>query len=742
MKRFFSLLMMTCFAFLHAFTPPANPAPPPFIAGLLPVVLVNNSLLPDSQINVVFIGRDPAIPANQVFVNFDTSGIGSLVVATPGDNASNYSQPLSQFPATTDGRVVYIPQLDSGLVFFSVNTPLNMPVNPPHEIVEPSFTNPADPNYNTNFDIFELTYVPTGVNIVADATAVSFFSIPLYGYISTPSPNSSANTGLYQPRNFIFSYAANLFENAPESNQWNNLILKNGLNSLRILSPGKAMTAATPLFDPNYLDNVAAYGYSYISDIWTSPTSYYRLHLLQLTIPDGSFETYTGIINLDNTITFTSTPSGYQVVFAAPTITPFTTTEKIFSGISLVTSDNSPGAADGVQVSKLFQEAIIAGLVPTSNTLSNPYLLANKNNYYTINPNLSPLGQVTGPWYDLYSKVLHSLGFIYTFAFDEPLWPEVQIFSDTLIANQTYLGITIGPLTQAPSSTTLISSSNPALINQPVNFTATVSGTAALGIPTGTITFTIDGIQQSISPLINGQATFQVSNLTVGNHVIEAIYSGDVVYLPSTFLALNQVIVAQEQLTITTLTSTPNPTIAGQTVTLIADVNDSSLLAQPTGTVSFIVDGKVVASVALTNKQAIFQLSNLSIGSYKISAIYSGDTNYQSSISSSIIQVITTTLSIFPPRDLKVVQIKEQFATQIDYVNSITWKSPLTGTIPIFYKIYRDKSLKELVAVVKNNQGILNYKDHNRKKGRPYFYFIISVDGLGNTSNSAEITFQ
>ena len=242
------------------------------------------------------------------------------------------------------------------------------------------------------------------------------------------------------------SHAASVFATAhsPEVTQWNNLFLKNGSTILRLLSTGKAISnTPTPIFDQNYLDNAATYGYSYINDIWTSLTSFYRTHPLTMTIPNGSLETYTGVINSDNTITLTSTPSGYQVVFAAPTTTAPTTSFNIFSAVLLVQSDTSPGAADGVQLSKLFEEAVIAGLVPTANTLSNPYLTSNQGIYYTVNPNLSASGQSTGPWYDLYSKALHSLGDIYTFGFDEPLWPQVQIFSNTLQPT-TYMSITIG----------------------------------------------------------------------------------------------------------------------------------------------------------------------------------------------------------------------------------------------------------------------------------------------------------
>lgn len=420
-----------------------NPLPPPFLEGYLPIVLRNNSTLPDNQVYVLVTGKDESTLTQSFLKIID--GVGQLQAANPGDNAINYSYLLSDLPLTTSGRVIYLPKIVGGVVWFSMQNPLNMLVNAPHDIIQPNFTSPADPNYYTNFDIFEVTYVSTGTNIAADATAVSFFSIPLHGYISTPAPGSSSNTGLTESRSTILSSAASLFSTVPNAAEWNKLFLKNGSTTLRLLSPGKGMEAPVP-FDENYLDNSASYGYSYINDIWSGVSSYYRTNPLQLTIPNGSLDTYNGVINLDNTITFTGVNYGYVIVLAAPTTVAPTTSFDIFSGKFFTVSDNSPGQADSVQITKLFEEAIIAGLVPTSNTLSNDYLAANQSNYYQINPNLAPLGQTTGPWYDLYSKALHAQGYIYTFAFDEPLWPQVQIFSTTLVENETYIGITIGSI--------------------------------------------------------------------------------------------------------------------------------------------------------------------------------------------------------------------------------------------------------------------------------------------------------
>lgn len=639
MKWLLTLFTVSHLALLNGQSPPGPPPAPPPKAGFLPIVLVNHSHLGDNEdqrVYLLVIGKNPATN-EQVFVQFNSSGIGSLVKAIPANNGKEYSQTLSQFPVTGStadpARVFYVPEINSAIILFSIDQPLDIPVNDPNNIVQPNFTNPNDPNYNTIFDIFEFNFK---LSIFANPTAVSFFSIPLYAFLSTPNEHSAKNAGLFQPQKNIFSQTAQAFKNA-KSSEWNKLILSNASTTLRILSPGKGMTAPRP-FDINYLDNPAANdNYSYISDIWTGPSSFYRTHPLKLTIPVASQDTYTGVVNGNNTITLTST-NNYQVVFGTPSTTPITTSQNIFGGLPLVISDSSPGAADGVQLSKLFQEAIIAGLVPTADTLSNSYLTNNQNFYYTVNPNLSDAGKTTGPWFDLYSKALHSFGNIYTFAFDEPLWPNVLLSSDTLTP-ETYLGITIGDLTQPIKTTTTLTASNSIVsIDQAVNFSVAVSDNTE-ETPTGLVAFSVNGSSNVSVPLINGQATLQTSNLPVG------------------------------------------------------------------------VD--------------------------KIVATYSGDANFASSTASATV----TVLAVSPPQDIRVKQVKDQFAAQTDLINIISWKAPTSGNTPVLYKIYRNRQLTECVADVRKsspNQENFKYLDHQRKKGQSYTYFIVSVDASGNISLPAE----
>jgi len=411
--------------------------------GYLPIVIVNNSGLPDSDVYVLLQGRVP-IGGPQLFMDFNGSGVGTQHVVSVGDNGSTYSQPLSFFPASSGGgHVFYIPMTDSFLVFISLQNKLNIPVLSTG-IADPAFDNPNDPygNFNTIWDQFEGAYVSTSPNISVDATAVSFFSIPLYVYLSTPSAPSGSNCGLTQSRNSLMAYmqtALSTIPPPPENTQWSNLVLKNGSTVLRVLSTGKGIAGG--YFDVNYLDNQPAYHFSYLADIWYSAVGFYQNNTLSIEIPGGAL--YSGKA-VGNTLVLNSGPN--QVILGPVTQGPpytSSTSFNIFSGINMATSATIP--ADGIQVSKAFQEAIIAGIVPTTSLINASLLttLSVFRPYHQINPNLASLGKTTGPWYDLYSASLHACGLIYTFAFDEPLWPEVLLASDTLQSN-TYVGITIG----------------------------------------------------------------------------------------------------------------------------------------------------------------------------------------------------------------------------------------------------------------------------------------------------------
>jgi hypothetical protein len=443
-----------------SYSPPPDPPAPPFMTGLVPVVLVNNSGYPDSQVFIVITGNDPS-NGHQAWGNINgATGVVTVQDVANGDSSTTFTKALSSLPQGSTGRIFYMPPMSSSLFWFSMVNELHMTVTG-LAIVQPNFTNSGDADYYTNYDLFEFAYVVGGNPPVnADATAVSFFSIPLYGYLAGATSVSS-HTGLYQPRCYVMSAAASVISanaHSPATAQWNNLFLQSGGRILRFLSTGKAISAS--IFDINYLDNAASYGYSYISDVWNGAGSYYKTNMLSLTasvtFPSAATWDYMGQVNGSNEFVFTSTNGGPTVTFIAPTVasvTPTATTSfYIFSNINLAMPTlpyPTAGSAADV-VSRLFQQAIIAGLLPTTNNLSLSYIQSNQANYYNVNSLLRGSGQSTGPWYDLYSKALHSVGSIYTSGYDETLWPQV-LLGGPFVNDSTYLGITIGNVTESCS---------------------------------------------------------------------------------------------------------------------------------------------------------------------------------------------------------------------------------------------------------------------------------------------------
>ena len=95
-------------------------------------------------------------------------------------------------------------------------------------------------------------------------------------------------------------------------------------------------------------------------------------------------------------------------------------------------------------------------------------------------------------------------------------------------------------LLTVPTTTTLVATSNPSFFGQTVLFTATVSG--GQGFPSGTVNF-YDGITNFGSgTLTNGLVSLTNANLTVGSHVIQAIFAGNGYYLASTGLVSQTVL--------------------------------------------------------------------------------------------------------------------------------------------------------------------------------------------------------
>lgn len=186
-----------------------------------------------------------------------------------------------------------------------------------------------------------------------------------------------------------------------------------------------------------------------------------------------------------------------------------------------------------------------------------------------------------------------------------------------------------GALVATGTNTTLQSSDPAPVHGESITLTATVTGAA--DPPTGLVTFS-DGLTPlGTSPLDGtGQATLPIT-LSTGPHTLTAAYNGDLANLGSTSDPLP--LTVAEDTTTTTLGTSGSPALFGDPVTFTATVAaDLPGSGTPTGLVTFY-DGLTVLDTEPLDPfgHAMTTTSALPPGSHDLSAIYSGDTDFFSS---------------------------------------------------------------------------------------------------------------
>jgi len=202
---------------------------------------------------------------------------------------------------------------------------------------------------------------------------------------------------------------------------------------------------------------------------------------------------------------------------------------------------------------------------------------------------------------------------------------------------------------------------------------ATVAGATGQGVPTGTLTFTVDGVSiasQSLDPNGNGYLVSgavpttsclydyifsQIPTLAGGTHSIGASYSGDATFPAASATPVN---VTVAPLSVTpTLAAGATFITTGQAVPLYAAFTTSALTGTspqssgPTGTVTFTdTTTSTVLGTATVNPTVSFSGNTYTFaanallrttgitttGANSITATYSGDSNFNSATSTAV----------------------------------------------------------------------------------------------------------
>ncbi len=194
----------------------------------------------------------------------------------------------------------------------------------------------------------------------------------------------------------------------------------------------------------------------------------------------------------------------------------------------------------------------------------------------------------------------------------------------------------IQQIENTPTTTTISIPSTSVLAGEAVTFTIGVG--SPTGIPTGSVTI-YDGSSSIAQAVLSskGIATFTTSSLSLGTQTLKAVYGGDPNYLASTSSSL-QVTVSLGT-TALTLAGPSSAVDAGVTLTVTAALTSNGVA--PTGTLTLRDSGAVIATQNASGAGSFsFSTSSLPIGSHTLTAVYAGNSDDSTAVSSAITVVV------------------------------------------------------------------------------------------------------
>ena len=188
--------------------------------------------------------------------------------------------------------------------------------------------------------------------------------------------------------------------------------------------------------------------------------------------------------------------------------------------------------------------------------------------------------------------------------------------------------------------------------------------------------------------------------------------------------------------TVTSLTSSSNPALLGQTVTLTATVNDGG--GTPTGAVDFYDGATMIGTGTLTGSAvATFSTAALATGTHGLTAFYPGDANDLTSTSGPVAQVV------IPPASLSGVVFSDfNDDGQVDFGETGVSGVPitLTGTDDLGHAVNLSQTTDAAGTYVFLNLRPATYTITEAQQPAGYTPGIASVGTGGGTVSGAQLT--
>jgi len=141
---------------------------------------------------------------------------------------------------------VNIPKIAGGRIWFSIDAKLTFLLNPGPAVVEPSVTNPSDPNYNINWTFCEFTY--NDAQLFANISYVDFVSIPVALSLTNTQGNTQTVPGMRADgfQTLINELRA---QSQRDGRPWDQLIYEANGQPLRVLSPNNLLVGNGSAWD-------------------------------------------------------------------------------------------------------------------------------------------------------------------------------------------------------------------------------------------------------------------------------------------------------------------------------------------------------------------------------------------------------------------------------------------------------------------------------------------------------------
>ncbi|WP_261898659.1 glycoside hydrolase family 64 protein, partial [Mycobacterium marinum] len=251
---------------------------------------INNTGLPDNQIYVTEIGQ--TTPGHWAWI--DQNGVAHPLdhdaanapghLTKDGVNYANMSFTLDQA-----GNLTTPSEFQGGRVFISMKQPLYIAISSDNMgWAGPDPANPADPNYSTVYDWYEMTFNNGAIPFGGNTTQVDQFGFPFSVTVTQDSSGFAGTSGLTLSRAQVFQQFATTVPT-----EFQSLVVHDATGDpVRILSPRTAQPGGLSTWlDPS------------INDFWTT----YQTNQFNY---DGPGYTVQGSVNASDQFVYSVTPTG------------------------------------------------------------------------------------------------------------------------------------------------------------------------------------------------------------------------------------------------------------------------------------------------------------------------------------------------------------------------------------------------------------------------------------------------